>query len=155
MRSVNSTITAEYTALPEDFIRVRAAKRISPEPGMLQLVPDGTIDAMEPDTGIPVLASVAQRSLRLYPAPSSAVSVQLTYTVLPSLSGTVASNWLLDMDPQAYLYGSMAHAARFLDDDRADNFEARAMGILESINLAARPMRSTADLRPMVIGAVV
>lgn len=155
VRSVNSTISAEYTALPDDFIRVRAAKRLAPQPGLLQIVPDSTIDAMADEVGVPVLASVAQRSLRLYPVPSSAVSVQLTYTTLPSLSASVPTNWLLDMDPQAYLYGAMAHAARFLDDERADNFEARAVALLENINLAARPMRSTADLRPMVVGSVV
>lgn len=155
VRSVNSSITQEYTALPSDFIRVRSVKRLSPQEGKITLVTDAVIDSFDTEAGLPVRASISQRSLRLHPKPSMTVVVQLTYTTLPALSGTNASNWLLDLHPEAYLYGALAHSARYLDDDRADSFEARSFAILDEINKTARPLQSSADLTPTFIGNVV
>lgn len=155
IRSVNSTIVAEYTGLPSDFVKARTVRRVAPNPGPLKLVADSVLAGFPDENGTPTHAAIAQRSLRLWPRPTSTIVVQLTYTRLPGLSVSVPSNWLLDLAPDAYLYGALARAGEHYGDERAEGWLAKSLVLLQDINDASAPMRSSADLEPVVTGSVV
>lgn len=155
IRSVNSSIVAEYTQLPTDFIKVVGAKRVSPQPGPLKVVSDAAMSAFGEKTGTPTHVAIGQRSLRLHPVPSTTTIVQLTYTRLPALSVSAPTNWLLDLSPDVYLFGALAVAAEHYGDDRKQAWEAKSYGLLEDLNMASRPAISAADIQPVVVGGVV
>jgi hypothetical protein len=57
--------------------------------------------------------------LRLAPIPSSARDISLVYKrKFASLSVGSPTNWLLTDFPNLYLYGSLRHAKRFMQDDQ-------------------------------------
>ena len=155
IRSVNSTIISEYTELPSDFIKAVSGRRVSPQPGPLKLVSEATIDSFAQANGIPTHFAIGQKSLRLYPVPTTFVQIQLTYTRLPSLTVSTPTNWLLDLAPDAYLYGALADAADHYGDDRLDGWRAKSFDIIDDINKSSRPATSTADLQPTIVGNVV
>ena len=55
---------------------------------------------------------------RLAPTPDTNYATELTYySKLSKLSSSVATNFILDSSPDAYLYGSLLQAAPYLQDD--------------------------------------
>lgn len=157
IRSVNSTIINEYTQLPADFIKPVSVKRIAPTPGPMKLKTDATLSALPQAVGVPELASVSQRSLRLYPVPSGTTIIQLTYTRLPGLgvAAGLEKNWLLDLAPDVYLFGALAQAAEHYEDERKEGWEAKSYALLDDINQSSKASASSDDLEPTVMGNVV
>lgn len=71
-------------------------------------------------TGIPRAAALIANGtkLRLAPAPDASRTAKFTYIAkLTRLSGSVATNWVLDSHHDVYLYGSLVHSAPYLKDD--------------------------------------
>lgn len=57
-------------------------------------------------------------TFEIYPTPDGEYEIQLMYyEAIPKLSDSVASNWLLEIAPDAYLYGALVQAAPYLKDD--------------------------------------
>jgi len=55
---------------------------------------------------------------RLVPTPDSNYATELTYYAkISKLSASVATNFILESSPDAYLYGSLLQAAPYLQDD--------------------------------------
>lgn len=68
-------------------------------------------------------------ALSLYPIPDAAGFVYLTYTQkVPALSDSATTNWLLSDAPDVYLYGSLLHAAPYLQEDNRVNVWAQLYG---------------------------
>jgi hypothetical protein len=67
--------------------------------------------------------------------PSSVANLTLDYyKKIPALSSSNVTNWLLTRKPQVYLYGSLVHAAPFLDDDdRLQTYGALRKVALDSL----------------------
>lgn len=60
---------------------------------------------------------VGGSELEVTPAPASAATLEmLYYASIPALADNT-TNWLMTAAPDAYLYGSLLHAAPYLDDD--------------------------------------
>lgn len=72
----------------------------------------------------------------LGPSPDQAYTVTMTYLRrLVPLSASVQSNWLLDQNPDLYLYASLTHAeARGWNDERLPMLSNAADGIIAEIN---------------------
>src|SRR6185503_2733971 len=69
-------------------------------------------------TGCPRFFSVVGGEFQFFPAPSQAYNAELTfYQRIPALSASNSTNWLLTLNPDAYLYGSLLQAAPYLKDD--------------------------------------
>ena len=65
----------------------------------------------------PKFFAVVGRQMLVTPTPSSgSVDVDF-YQKIPALSGTNATNWLLEEAPHVYLYTALLHATPFLMDD--------------------------------------
>lgn len=93
--------------------------------------------------------TIAGGSFGFWPAPTSAVSVGLTYyQKLPALASN-ATNWLLTAHPDAYLYGSLCAAAPYLlDDDRLPVWSQLYQNVIGSIKEADRRETMSARLTP-------
>jgi hypothetical protein len=75
-------------------------------------------------SGVPIWAAViatANPTLRFAPTPSTSYSFKLVYSSTirgNELSDSNPSNWLLDLAPDIYLYGALAEAEAYLQEDQ-------------------------------------
>jgi hypothetical protein len=68
--------------------------------------------------GEPVVYTINSGEIEFVPAPDDAYPLTMVYyATLPSLSDTETSNWVLDLYPDLYLYGTLLHSAPYLSDD--------------------------------------
>lgn len=72
----------------------------------------------EDQAGTPEFYCHVRGEFELYPTPSEDTNFELLYyQKISSLGDSNASNWLLEMAPDAYLYGSLMHSAPYLQED--------------------------------------
>lgn len=121
---VNATasISGEFAALPSDFNGIRNVYLDDGTP--LDFVSNGALqqarwfDSLQ--GGPPTSVTVVGGQLRFDPAPSAAQNVNISYYAqIPALGVSTATNWVLQAYPDAYLYGSLMQASRYLQDDAA------------------------------------
>ena len=74
--------------------------------------------------------------IEVYPSPDQNYEGELLYyQKIETLSDTNTTNWLLQMSPDAYLYGSLLQASPYLqNDERMAVWGATYQGIINSIN---------------------
>lgn len=116
------TIEPEFVALPSDFqtmrrIRMTSDTRKTP----LEYITPTQMDefrAQRADTeGRPRFFTIFGNEIELFPTPGIAVTLEMIYRAnLPSLNSN-ASNWLLTLAPDAYLYGSLMESAPYIKED--------------------------------------
>jgi hypothetical protein len=118
----NASFNVEFGATPSDFLEVKSFKLSGTNP--ITPLSFLTIDAMDLEssklsaTGKPRFFSVVGTQFRLAPTPDTNYATELTYYAkLSKLSSSVATNFILDSSPDAYLYGSLVQAAPYLQDD--------------------------------------
>lgn len=89
--------------------------------------------------------TIIGNAIELVPAPGADVDLKMVYYArIPSLSATIASNWLLAKSPDFYLYSTLLQAAPYLkDDQRLPTWAQLRSAIAETIRL-----ESEASLRP-------
>lgn len=122
----HATVSLEFETVPSNFC---GASALTLESGsgdnvVLQL------EYADPDkinfekslttqtTGRPYLYSVQGDDLQLFPPPDGNYTARMVYYgVIPPLSGSVQTNWLLTKYPDAYLYGALAQAGMWLRGD--------------------------------------
>lgn len=119
------TVDAEFVAVPNDFMGMRAIYVTGAETanGLMPLkiaTPDELNDLKAfhgGEGGGPRRFAVVGMSLQFWPWTGANVSAELTYWQrLPSLAAN-GGNWLLSLHPDAYLYGALLQAAPYLKDD--------------------------------------
>jgi hypothetical protein len=118
----NASFNAEYGATPNDFLEVKSFKLTGTNPPTpLSFM---TVDALDAEStkftasGRPSFFGVVGTQFRLVPTPDTNYLTELIYYAkLSKLSNSVATNFLLDSSPDAYLYGSLLQAAPYLQDD--------------------------------------
>jgi hypothetical protein len=120
---LSGTVTAEYTALPTDFLETKTLKLTSSNPiTALQFESINALDDLKQtftSSGKPKFFGIAGDYFRLLPVPDTSYTYELDYYAsLANLSGSNTSNWLLAMAPDVYLYGSLLQAAPYLQDDQ-------------------------------------
>lgn len=106
------------------------------KPYVIDVVSDEiAIERFRGDTAPPVLsAKVRGDRTYLYPAPASAVNVDVIYyEAVPNLNGTASTNWLLTKYPGAYLFGILVMSNLFVADERYQTWVAAYKRILENI----------------------
>jgi hypothetical protein len=116
-------LDTQYSAIPADFL----------QPIRLQIT-DGPTSEVAPIStaqmlqlrgdradlvGRPTNYAITGGSIELYPTPDDTYASSLVYYGrTPALSVSNTTNWLLTEAPDAYLYGSLVHAAPYLKDDQ-------------------------------------
>lgn len=117
-----NTDEPEFITLPGDFHSMRRV-RLPDATGKPRLTfkSSAQIDEMRTSSqnasGTPAYFTIAGDEMELFPTPSTAVALEMTYRAnLPPLADN-ATNWLLDLAPDAYLYGALMQAAPYLHED--------------------------------------
>jgi hypothetical protein len=121
-RTLTTVASTDYVTLPSDFKAVEALYYDGDNRrGEINVVPADKLPMMKLSagpTGLPVVGSIVGSRLYLAPVPDGAYSLYLKYeSVLPSLSATLTSNWLLESHPDVYLYAALVEAEPYLRDD--------------------------------------
>lgn len=152
-----ATLSAEYLALPTDFIemqRLRATAGSTPWATLRYVTPEELEDdkAMYEATSKPSLFSVIGDELQIRPySTSSTITVEMLYWAkLTPLSGSVASNWLLAESPECYLFGALCEATPFIrDDERVALWaEKRGTAVASIREAAQRASLTSGTLKP-------
>ena len=116
-------ITAEYTALPADFLDGLTLKLTGTNPiTPLQSETLNSLDTLQNTTylssGKPLFFAIVGENFRVLPTPDSTYAYELVYYAdLAKLSVSNTTNWLLTQAPDIYLYGALLQAAPYLQND--------------------------------------
>jgi hypothetical protein len=75
-------------------------------------------------------------TFEIYPTPDGEYEIQLMYyEAVPRLSDSVTNNWLLEVAPDAYLYGALVQATPYLkDDERLQVWGGLYAGAVRAVN---------------------
>lgn len=86
--------------------------------------------------GTPTHYAHVGTTFEIYPTPDAEYEIQLMYyEQLPKLSASVTSNWLLEVAPDAYLYGTLVQSAPYLKDDaRLQVWGGLYAGAVQAVN---------------------
>ena len=113
----------EFVSLPGDFQTMRRI-RLSGVTGKPRLanVSQQQADMIRYDnantSGQPAYFTIVGDELELIPTPSQDYEIEMVYrAVIDPLGESTPSNWLLDLAPDAYLYGALMEAAAHIKDD--------------------------------------
>lgn len=126
MEQESLTPAAEYLALPSDFVELRDIQWQGTPRRQLGYMSPSMADIYDadgtPDT--PSFYTIIADQLRLIPPPNdTTVNVRIDYwKKIPALSLTNATNWLLSLYPDAYLYGPLVHGLVRVHDPQLASF---------------------------------
>lgn len=137
-KRVTANVSGQYTGLVGDYLE---GIRFSIANGdRLELLSQGEMQqrrtAYDDTTGKPQYYAISDGQLELYPTPDGTYAVEmLYYGQITPLSDSNTTNWLLTHHPDAYLYGSLLHAAPYLgEDQRAGTWGSLYQSALDAIN---------------------
>jgi len=120
MKRATATLDAGYAAVPGDWLQnVRFQLNTSPITTLEYVTPDQAAEeaTVYTGTGKAKFFTMIGKQFQLVPAPSEELTGELTYYAkIPALSDSTTTNWLLEVAPDAYLYGALMEAAPYLDD---------------------------------------
>lgn len=106
-----STVTARYVALPTDMLEMKRLTLMNEPATVLEYrSPDELVEESSYllTAGKPIKFTVIGSNIELAPPPDSAYSLELVYKQqLPALSVSNTTNWLLTVNPSAYLFASL------------------------------------------------
>lgn len=125
------------TTLPSDFLAARSVRRVGSPNIELKPISVGGENNISPyDTaGVARFFSISGTTLRVTPIEAGTDLLTLTYfEKVPALSNDNTTNWLIDLAPDAYLYGTLWYAHDFLMElDKAQMRRQQAEAILDEI----------------------
>ena len=142
-----ATLTADdaYTALPTDLRTIRAVQLNTTPTTVLRFMPPSQLERTYPSTttGKPLAYAVIGGEIKWAPTPDTGYTAEILYTQgIPALSDSPTNNTYLIRSPDAYLYGALTEAHRYLmDPAQANNFDqlfGRAMAEIKAADDEAR-----------------
>lgn len=150
---VEYTIPSDYTklAVPSDLLELSSLMVDTDNDGVydyqLQRVDTGRVAYASQQTGSPPRVFTRQAGNWLVgPKPAAGSKIQIAYYAsFPALADDNAINTLTIIAWDAVVYGALAAACDFLDDDRLEKFEARYAQITKNLQAQADADELTAD----------
>lgn len=120
VRRATAEIDQGYAAVPADWLQtVRFQLNTTPIVTLEYVTPDQAAEERVRfvSSGQTRFFTVIGKQFQFVPAPDGTIDGELTYySKIPALSDETTSNWLLEVAPDAYLYGALMEAAPYLDD---------------------------------------
>ena len=120
-KRATATIDARFSAVPSDFLAlIRIQPKLTERPLLLATADEmQTRRAYDNNTaGLPEYVAVIGGEFEFYPTPDDDYTAELLYRrTIPALSDSNTTNWLLDLAPDAYLYGALLQTAPYLQED--------------------------------------
>ena len=112
----------QYMQIPTDWLEsirlhITSGGTSVINPSSVATIADIRAKNNDASTVAPYLYAHVDGQFELYPTPSSDTDFELLYyKEIPDLA-TNSTNWLLDLAPDIYLYGSLRHSAPYLAED--------------------------------------
>lgn len=120
-RDTDSTVVGQdYYSLPSDYLALRDIQINSTSVSTLDYMAPEEIDIHydSADTGIPKFYTIVGNQIQLAPKPDAVYTLEYSYyQMIPALSDSNTTNWLLTAYPDIYLYGSLLQAEPYLKND--------------------------------------
>lgn len=118
----NANLDTQYTILPSDFLSPIRLSITSSDTYTLDAASVQDLASQRQrsanTTGRPRLYSIFDSSIEVWPSPDAGYTLEMVYYGrVSALSSSSTSNWILTYFPDAYLYGTLLHAAPFLGED--------------------------------------
>ena len=118
----SAEIDTQYSARPSDWLETIRFQIIDGGTFPIELASNAQIMEMRRNVsnvaGRPAYYAFVDGQFEVFPTPNQAYTSELIYYgKIPSLSGSLATNWLLGAHPDAYLYASLTHSAPYLQED--------------------------------------
>jgi hypothetical protein len=118
----NANLDTQYTILPSDFLSPIRLSITSNDTYTLDAASVQDLASQRQrsanTTGRPRLYSIFDSSIEVWPSPDAGYTLEMVYYGrVSALSSSSTSNWILTYFPDAYLYGTLLHAAPFLGED--------------------------------------
>ena len=149
----------EFISLPLDFQMMKSLRlqSVTGKPRVQFLAQEQLDDyrtSINDQVGRPLYFTVFGIELELAPTPDDSYVLEMIYrSVLPALSATNTSNWLLEVAPDAYLYGALLEAAPYMrDNDQLQVWGSAFQATIEALNqqtqeakYSAGPLAITVD----------
>ena len=143
--------SSRFTALPSDFLEMRAVEF---EDSYLTPIPYDTPEYMairssSQVVGNPRAYSIRGTDLELFPAPTEATTLGLTYFAkIPALSDANTTNWLLDAHPNLYLLETLRQLSVWSKDDAgAARYANQLQGYWSALKTADKAKRHPGPMR--------
>lgn len=115
-------VDAEYLDFPSGLIKIRSFVLNDPRISLSYVAPTAIDrDTYNNEVGTPKLYTVQGGKIRVIPSPDADYTATITYYSLPSLSGSLTTNWLLTAYPKIYLWATLAEAYSFYLDEPNKN----------------------------------
>ena len=139
VKRATAEIDAGYSSVPADWLQtVRFQLNTTPITTLEYVTPDQAAEERVRfvSSGQTRFFTVIGKQFQFVPAPDGTLDGELTYySKIPALSDEETSNWLLEVAPDAYLYGALMEASPYLDDAEKMNIWG---GLLEQAMQALR-----------------
>lgn len=118
----DATIDSEYSATPSDWYQSVSLILKTDPVHPLEYVTNESMNTLKSSssaTGKPNYYTHVGTEIQTHPAPDGTgyTGELVYYAKIPALSDSNTSNWLLDLAPDIYLYGSLIQSAPYLRDD--------------------------------------
>lgn len=115
--SASVTITSGSGPLPSDYLEMRELKTSGDNPRICTPVDPTYGDRYYNWSSSldPFHYSIVGSTINVYPPAASDTLTAVYYQEIPDLA-TNSTNWLLTKAPNVYLYGSLIHAAKFMEE---------------------------------------
>ena len=118
----DATIDSEYSATPGDWYQsVSLILKTDPVHPLEYVTNEAMNDlkATSSAVGKPNYYTHVGTEIQVYPAPDGTgyTGEVVYYAKIPPLTDSNTSNWLLDLAPDIYLYGTLVQSAPYLRDD--------------------------------------
>lgn len=131
----------EFISLPSDFQTMRRV-RLSGVTGkprlafMSQTQIDDYRYSIENVSDQPVYFAIIGTEMELAPTPNEDYELEMVYRKnIPALSDANTTNWLLDLAPDAYLYGALMEASAYMvEDERIAVWGSALKSVVDDIN---------------------
>lgn len=139
----NATIDSRFSQLPADWLETVRFHLSSGDTYRLELISlDDMVEFREQNmntAGRPKYYAHVGDTIEVYPTPDGEYTSELMYyQSIPALSDSNTSNWLLNLAPDAYLYGALLQAAPYLaEDERIQVWSTLYAGAVNSLNLSS------------------
>lgn len=140
------TPTDGVCTIPTDFLEFRSVRTAVQYGGSLSLVtPDYADERYFPNfAGTPKHFTIDGANLTIFPYASTTVRLRY-YRIIPALTDSNTSNWLLVKYPNAYLAGCLKYAGAFIGDDggaaAAAMYGAMFNSTMEALNVEDKRSR--------------
>jgi hypothetical protein len=137
-----ASATAEYLAVPDDFLEVRDFKiNTNPETHLTYVTPAQFAEAGSSyETGTPKAYTIIGDEFRFGPVPADKTAELWYYGKIPALTASNTSNWLLTKAPNVYLFGTLSEAYQYIggEEAKAAHFHGLMAGAVRALQAQDR-----------------